>query len=200
MLKDFMAPSLTNLEPAVFLQPPNDLPRSHGLMVPFRWTFIWCAFTFISSSIVTAHFNAARFARGITDKLAVFDARVWTIPARVEVENYFIWRQQDATKNAISMTAHAHFSHASLQGLSTDQMQERLFAEKGINFNDLPVGFKRGRVIERQTSEQSVSYTHKRTGEEQTAMALRSAWVSVGPPIFTREREWLQSRVPEFGL
>ncbi len=44
------------------------------------------------------------------------------------------------------------------------------------------------------------TYTHKRTGEEQTAMALRSAWVSVEPPIFTREREWLQSRVPEFGL
>ena len=112
----------------------------------------------ISASIVTAHFNTARFARGVTDKLAVFDARVWTIPARVEVENYFIWRQQDATKNAISMTAQAHFSHASLPGLSTDRMQERLLAE------------------------------------------MRSALVSDGPPIFTREREWLRSRVPEFGL
>ena len=94
------------------------------------------------------------------------------------------------------MTAQAHLSHASLQGLSTDQMQERLFTEKGINFNDLPVGFKRGRVIERQTSERSVTYTDKRTGEEKTAEALRSAWGSVEPPVFTKEREWLGARVP----
>ena len=60
----------------------------------------------ISASIVTAHFNVARFARGIADRVACFDARVWTIPARIEVENYFLWRQQDATRNAISMTAH----------------------------------------------------------------------------------------------
>jgi hypothetical protein len=51
-------------------------------------------------------------------------------------------------------------------------------------------------VIERQTSEQSVVYTDKRTGEEKTAEALRSAWVSVEPPVFTREREWLGVRVP----
>lgn len=126
----------------------------------------------ISASLVTAHFNAARIARGATDKLAVFDARVWTIPLAVE------------------------FSHASLQGLSTDQLQERLFAEKGINFNDLPVGFKRGRVIERQTREEPVTYTHKRTGEEQSALALRSAWVSVEPPVFTRDRPWLKERLP----
>ena len=150
----------------------------------------------ISASTVTAHFNAARFVRGITDRLAVFDARVWTIPARVEVENYFIWRQQDATRNAISMTAQAYLSHASLQRLSTDTMQERLFTEKGINFNDLPVGFKRGRVIERQSSERSVRFAHKRTGEEQSALAIRRAWASVEPPVFTREREWLRDRVP----
>jgi len=150
--------------------------------------------TSISASLVTAHFNAARFARG-ERALACFDARVWTIPDSMEVENYFIWRQQDATKNAISMTAHTHFSHASLQGASTDQMQERLFTEKGINFNDLPVGFKRGRVIERQTREETVTYTHKRTGEEQSALALRSAWVAVEPPVFTRERTWLKERI-----
>lgn len=150
----------------------------------------------ISASVVTAHFNAARFARGIVDRVACFDARVWTIPARIEVENYFLWRQQDATRNAISMTAHAHFSHNTLQGTSTDEMQERLFTERGINFNDLPVGFKRGRVIERQTSEREVSYTDKRTGEEKSALALRSAWVSVEPPIFTQDREWLKSRIP----
>lgn len=150
----------------------------------------------ISASIVTAHFNAARLARGITDRVAVFDARVWTIPEAIEVENYFIWRQQDATKNAVSMTAQTHFSHASLQGLSTDQLQERLFTEKGINFNELPVGFKRGRVIERQTREELVTYMHKRTGEEQSALALRSAWVPVEPPVFTRDRPWLKNRIP----
>ena len=41
----------------------------------------------------------------------------------------------------VTMTASTHFSHDSLQNVSTDEMQERLFTEKGINFNDLPAGF-----------------------------------------------------------
>jgi tRNA(His) guanylyltransferase len=153
----------------------------------------------ISASIVTAHFNAARFARGITEKIAYFDARVWTIPMRVEVENYFIWRQTDATRNAVSMTAQAHFSHRSLQNTSTDAMQERLFTEKGINFNDLPVGFKRGRIVERETTEQNITYTDKRSGETKSTQALRRRWVVKEPPIFTKERAFLERLISAAG-
>ena len=150
----------------------------------------------ISASVVTAHFNAARVARGVSDRLAVFDARVWTIPSRVEVENYFVWRQQDATRNAVTMTAGAHFSHDSLQNVSTGEMQERLFAEKGVKFNDLPARFKRGRFVERVTDERTKSFFDGRDGAEKSATVTRNVWASVEPPVFTRDREWLADRIP----
>ena len=83
-------------------------------------------------------------------KLApLFDCRVFQLPNAELVADCFKWRELDATKNAISMAAHAHFSHKSLQGLNGSQKQERLFAEKGINFDDYPVFFKRGTYIRR---------------------------------------------------
>jgi len=73
---------------------------------------------------------------------AYFDSRVFVLPER-EVCNYFIWRQQDATRNSISMAAQSRFSHKQLHGVSTDQAQEMLFQD-GINWNDYPTRFKRG--------------------------------------------------------
>ncbi|MCL1818885.1 MAG: tRNA(His) guanylyltransferase Thg1 family protein, partial [Spirochaetaceae bacterium] len=48
---------------------------------------------------------------------AVFDSRVFVLP-KEEVCNYFLWRQQDATKNAIQMLGRAHFSHKKMHGLN----------------------------------------------------------------------------------
>jgi len=78
--------------------------------------------------------------------LAFFDARVFIIPDPVEVENYFVWRQKDAVRNSISMTAQNLYSHKELQGKSTSEMQELCY-QKGVNWNDQPDGFKRGRMI-----------------------------------------------------
>ena len=74
---------------------------------------------------------------------AMFDARAFNIPES-EVCNYFIWRQQDATRNAIQMLGQAHFSHKELNGKSCNDIQDMLFTQCGINFNDMPVEFKRG--------------------------------------------------------
>lgn len=38
----------------------------------------------------------------------------------------------------------AYFSHKQLEGLNTNQIQELLFQEKGINWNDYPTKFRRG--------------------------------------------------------
>src|SRR5579883_1437511 len=87
----------------------------------------------ISASIATARFNSLRWTR-LRDEsdpfseswrvmpMAYFDSRAFTIPDRVEVENYFLWRQQDATRNSISMTAQSCFPHERLQSKSTDEM------------------------------------------------------------------------------
>ena len=149
----------------------------------------------VSASLATAHFNSVRARHG-ADSLACFDARVWTIPDASEVANYFVWRQQDATRNSISMAARAHFSHRECQGKSTDALQELLFSQAGINWNDFPVGFKRGRAIVKESMERETTYTDKRTGETRSSMALRTYWASVEPPVFTQDRPWLLEKIP----
>lgn len=79
-----------------------------------------------------------------------FDCRVFQLPTRTEAANVFLWREQDATKNAVSMAARAVYSHNALDHKNGPEMQEMLFA-KGINFNDYPTFFKRGTFVRRET-------------------------------------------------
>ena len=165
----------------------------------------------ISASIATAHFNSFRWQRTLLntedaenslnllrEPTAYFDSRAFTIPDPTEVQNYFIWRQQDASRNSISMTAQAHLPHERLQGKTSDEMQEMLWQEKGINWNDMPGGFKRGRCVIREAVVQDKEYVDKRTGETRTAAGVeRYVWEPVVPPVFTRDREWLQSYIPQ---
>ncbi len=131
----------------------------------------------ISASLATAKFNELR-----PNKIALFDSRVFTIPSDIEVENYFIWRQQDTTRNSISSVAQSMFSHRELENKNTDQMQEMCF-QKGVNWNDFSAKLKRGRLIVKQDYEKEG--------------ATRSKWVSVEPPIFTQEREMLKGLIPK---
>ena len=134
----------------------------------------------VTASLTTAFFNKLR-----PGKLAFFDSRVFTIPDPVEVANYFIWRQRDATRNSVSMAAQSVYSHKELHGKSTNEMQEMLF-QKGINWNDYPVRFRRGTSIERQTVTGPVTYVHKRTGETiATDTVTRRVWSVEEPGIFT---------------
>jgi len=107
---------------------------------------------------------------------AHFDARVFTIPDQVEVANYFIWRQRDATRNSILMAAQKALGHRACQGLNTKQLQEKMWQEKQINWNDYPQQFKQGRRIFK------VDYS---TGL--TEGGLRSEWVAAPAERFTCE-------------
>lgn len=140
----------------------------------------------VSASIATMAFNRHHPGFRGQDRSALFDARVYTIPSRTEVMNYFRWRQEDAIKNAVSMAAQAHFSHKSLHGLSGEQMQEKLFQEKGINFrNNYSDGERRGWVVSKY------AYTVPATNPTPTAAvkwteghALRTEWRSGAAPEF----------------
>lgn len=107
-------------------------------------------------------------------KIAFFDARVFTIPDPVEVENYFIWRQKDAVRNSISMHAQSLYSHKELHGKSQVDMHDMIHA-KGENWNDLPDGFKRGRTV----------------GKD-----LNGNW-NVKTPDFLKERNLLTNMIPK---
>lgn len=82
-------------------------------------------------------------------ELPIFDCRSFVVPNLLEAYHSVLWRQQDCTKNAISMAAQSMFSHKSLQGQNGSQMQERMWAEKGVNFNEYPAAFRRGTFARR---------------------------------------------------
>jgi tRNA(His) guanylyltransferase len=146
----------------------------------------------IAAALATAVLNERR-----PGKRALFDARVFTLADPVEVANYFIWRQRDAVRNSISMAAQAKFSPRQLHGVNSGGMQELLWSEHGINWNDYPDGCKRGRIAVRKTGEREITFTHKRTGVEQSTVAVRSWWETSGAPHFTAEPDsWLAGIVP----
>ena len=112
---------------------------------------------------------------------AMFDSRVFILP-KEEGCNYFIWRQQDATRNSIQMVAQSLFSHRQLQNKNCDQLQEMMFQEHNINWNDYPTVYKRGSCV---TKEQ---YTENDV--------TRSRWVvDTNIPIFTQDRNYIDRLV-----
>ena len=77
------------------------------------------------------------------NKGAMFDSRVFNIP-KEEACNLIYWRQLDATRNSIQMVGQANFSHNELQNKSCNDIQDMLFTQRGINWNDYPIHLKRG--------------------------------------------------------
>ena len=80
---------------------------------------------------------------------AMFDSRCFNIP-KEEVANLIYWRQLDAQRNSIQSIGQAFFSHSQLQNKSCNEIQEMLFQEKNINWNDQPTRYKRGVAIIRE--------------------------------------------------
>ena len=116
-------------------------------------------------------------------KFAQFDARVFTIPDHIEVENYFIWRQKDAVRNSISMVAQSLYSHKELEGKSSPEKQDMIH-DKGQNWNDMPDGFKRGRFV-RYMSFGDFDDSNR-----------RSVWEIAPASDFLKDRSELSERIP----
>lgn len=109
--------------------------------------------TSLLASMATVKFNKLIpdfLSPEYAEKLPAFDARVWNVPNLVEGSNVFLWRENDATKNSISMAARSYYSHKDLMNKSGSEMQEMLF-QKGVNWNDYPTFFKRGSFIQRRS-------------------------------------------------
>lgn len=146
----------------------------------------------VAASEATAAFNDAYSEiKGKKMPSAKFDARVYVLP-HDEVTNYFLWRQQDASKNSISMVAQANFPHKELQGLNGKQMQEKLFQEKGINWNDLPVWQKRGVCVVKE----EVPHVVHVEGRNEPVETMRTRWaVDHNTPRLSENREYIDKFV-----
>lgn len=107
----------------------------------------------ILAAMATAKFNQ-QIAVNIPEKarlLPLFDARVYQYPTLDLAAESFLWRETDATRNSLTMAAHAHYSHKELHKAGYSQKHEMLFA-KGVNWADYPAFFKRGTYVRRETT------------------------------------------------
>lgn len=167
----------------------------------------------VAASMATAKFNQLRWIRYVNErynngteevgwvwfmdaaklKLAEFDARTFTIPSDVEVENYFIWRQQDTVRNSISSVAQTLYSSNELNGKNMSVQQEMIF-QKGLNWNDYTPQEKRGRFIFKQEFEMETPYV---APDKMQKSYIRTRWVADECPTFTQNREFLIERVPK---
>lgn len=105
--------------------------------------------TSVSASLATAYFNqygSANFREKIRGKVATFDSRAFVLPES-EVCNYFLSRQRDAENNSIQVLGQSQFSQKQLHKINTNQIQEKLFTEKGINWNKCQTWQKRGACV-----------------------------------------------------
>ena len=130
-----------------------------------------------------------------SEKGAMFDARVFNIP-KEEVANLIYWRQLDATRNSIQMVGQANFSHKELQNKSCNQIQDMLFQEKNINWNDFPTHLKRGSCCVK--SDVSVTFVTENENRSITTGAVeRPHWeIDLEIPIFKEEdRQYINKRI-----
>lgn len=81
--------------------------------------------------------------------LAMFDARAWSLPSLMEAANTVLWREMDATRNAISAVSQAYFSHRELHGKNTSE-QLVMQRERGVSFEDYADHFRHGTYVLRR--------------------------------------------------
>lgn len=172
----------------------------------------------VSASMATLAFNKAfndnivkyidgrlDAGRGITDDLteytkilinarnkgAMFDSRAFSIP-KEEVCNYFIFRQQDATRNSIQSVGQANFSDKELHKKSTKDIQDMLMTQKGINWNDYATTLKRGSCCIKADD----SLTEYDEVGNICGYIQRSKWVIDNKiPIFTQDGNYVEKLI-----
>jgi tRNA(His) 5'-end guanylyltransferase len=107
----------------------------------------------VSAGLASSYFTQLYTRQSIQEekeniKIPVFDSRVFIIPEN-DVNNYFVWRQQDWIRNSIQMLARSMYSEK--ECYRKDQIEMRTMAlVKGKNWEDLNNHIKYGRITEKQ--------------------------------------------------
>ena len=113
----------------------------------------------ISASLATLYFNK-NFINVLQEKIlleddfkslpyeskifkATFDARAFNIPFE-EINNYFIYRQQDCIRNSIQMVGQTNFSHKELLNKKCADVIEMLKNKQIDYYTDFPSHLQRG--------------------------------------------------------
>ncbi len=144
----------------------------------------------VVASMATAKFNQQILAN-IPEKahlLPLFDARVYQYPNLELAAESFIWRETDATRNSLTMAAHAFYSHKELHKAGYARKHELLHA-KGINWAEYPDFFKKGTYVRRESVLKELSPAELARIPEKhrpTGPVMRSVLREVAMPPCTR--------------
>lgn len=156
----------------------------------------------VAASIAAAHMTAmsARIFDHI--KYAYFDARAFVVP-EADVCNYFLWRQQDATRNSIQMLARSLYSDSECFGRNISELQEMTW-QRGHNWNDLPTWQRRGRCVRRVEMgvdgfDGLIARAESRKKLDagcSPLLAMRHAWkADLEIPIFSQDRAYIEQHL-----
>ena len=101
----------------------------------------------------------------------------------------------DATRNSIQMVGQANFSHKELQNKSCNTIQDMLFTQRGINWNDLPTHLKRGSCCIKDNT--TITFARSCGKEVETGSIQRPQWViDTEIPIFKDEgRDYIEKLI-----
>lgn len=129
----------------------------------------------VSASMATGAFNTHYRSlfpdnKGEVD-IALFDSRAFNVP-KEEVVNYFVWRQQDASRNSVQMLGRAYFSHKELHQKNNSDIQDMLMLQHNVNWNDIDTWKKRGTCVVKTDGIWKPDYEI---------------------PIFTKDREYIEN-------
>ena len=105
---------------------------------------------------------------------ADFDSRAFNVP-KEDVCNNILWRQKDAERNSILMVAQSMYKQKEMQGISCKLLQDKMFTEKGVNWNDVPTKYKRGCACIRDE--------------------LGEWFIDYEMPILTQDRAYVEDRI-----
>lgn len=144
---------------------------------------------------------SARFSLSL-NAMACFDCRISQLPTSDLVVDYFRWRQEDATRNALN--AHCYWllrkegksvknATESLLHLSVADKNELLF-KRGVNFNTLPHWQKRGIGVFWKDVEKDGF--NPKTGKPVKAVR-RSLYVELELPMKNAYEEFIRQRLQE---
>lgn len=144
----------------------------------------------VLAAMATAKFNQQILAN-IPEKahlLPLFDARVYQYPTLDLAAESFVWRETDATRNSLTMAAHAYYSHKELHKAGYARKHEMLHA-KGLNWNDYPDFFKKGTYVRRESTLKELTAAELARIPEKhrpTGPVMRSVLRELAMPPITR--------------
>lgn len=124
------------------------------------------------------------------NKPAYFDSRSFILP-KEEVNNYFVWREQDCMRNSVQMLARSLYSHKELENKNNFQLKE-MCIKKGFNWDDCPTEQKHGRCVIK--TKYLVDSVNPQTGEK--ISTERSKWViDDNIPVFALNKQYIEKYV-----